>query len=249
MRLDPSLRQTLQRTPTMPADEQQALAERYARTRDPQDAQRLVLGNLRLVLKIVSDLAGTRRADVMDLVQEGSAGLAHAIQRFDPKRGVKLSSYASWWIRAYVLRYLMSSSRVVHFSSTREGRRRFFAGTLPGPDRSLDHPARNDDDETGRPLLSVFAGDEAERPDVQCEERDYELQLRRAIAEFQPRLDARKRVIFDARFRREKPLRLVEVGRKLAISGERARQIEADILDDLRGFVGQALEGPRRAAA
>lgn len=249
MRLDPAFTRALARTPIMPADQQQALAERYARTRDPRDAQRLVLGNLRLVIKIVHDLAGDCRGDAMDLVQEGNAGLAHAVQRFDPKRGVKLSSYAAWWIRAYVLRHLMSSSRIVHFSSTREGRKSFFAGTLPGPDRSLDTPARRNDDEPSRPMLSLLVADEAERPDVQCEEREYQLRLRRAIADFQPRLDKRERVIFDARFGRDKRLKLTDVGRRLAISGERARQIEGDILTNLRGFVSKQLNERGRAAA
>jgi RNA polymerase sigma-32 factor len=249
MRLDPAFKRTLDRTPTLPADEQQALAERYAKTRDPRDAQRLVVGNLRLVLKIARDLGGRHHGDAMDLVQEGCAGLADAVRRFDPTRGVKLSSYAAWWIRAYVMRYLMDSSRIVHFSSTREGRRRFFDGTLPGPDRSLDTPLRQDGAEPSHPMLNVLTGEGTDRPDVLCEQREYELRLERAIADFQPRLDKRQRIIFDARLRREKPLRLTDVGRRLAISGERARQIEGDIISDLRRFVGDALDGPRRAAA
>jgi RNA polymerase sigma factor (sigma-70 family) len=158
MRLDPTFKRALDRTPTMPADEQQRLATRYAQTRDPSDAQRLVVGNLRLVLKIVHDLGGRHHGDAMDLVQEGCAGLADAVRRFDPARGVKLSSYAAWWIRAYVMRYLMDSSRIVHFSSTREGRRRFFDGTLPGPDRSLDTPVKQDGAEPRHPMLNVLPG-------------------------------------------------------------------------------------------
>ncbi len=249
MRLDSAFTRALARTPIMSAGEQQALAEQYARTRDPRDAQRLVLGNLRLVIKIVHDLAGGRRGDAMDLVQEGNAGLACAVQRFDPKRGVKLSSYAAWWIRAYVLRYLMSSSRIVHFSSTREGRKSFFAGTLPGPDRSLDVPARGNDEELGRPMLDLLTAGESDRPDVQCEEREYQLRLRQAIADFQPRLDPRERVIFDARLGRDEPLKLSDVGRRLAISGERARQIEGDIITNLRGFVRKELDERERIAA
>ena len=251
MRLDPSYAQMLARTPLMPADEQQSVAERHARTRSPSDAQRLVLGNLRLVLKIVRDLGGHRPRETMDMVQEGNAGLAYAVQRFDPKRGVKLSSYAAWWIRAYVLRYLMDSARIAHFSSTREGRKRFFAGTLPGPDRSLDAPAapRGDGDGDPRPMWNVLAGDEQDRPDVVVEEREYQERVRRAIADFEPTLDERQRTIFEARLLGDKPPRLADVGRRWAISAERTRQIERQIMDNLRGFVTRTLDSPGRIAA
>jgi hypothetical protein len=124
--------------PVLPADEQQRIARRYARTRDPADARRLVEGNLRLVVTIAQQMGGARRADLMDLVQEGNAGLMQAVERFDPARGVKLATYAGWWIRCFIMRHLMESSRIVRFASTREGRRRFFARALPPPDVPLD---------------------------------------------------------------------------------------------------------------
>src|SRR5689334_22120120 len=144
MNLDESYARTLERIPIMPAGEQAVLAARYARTHDRRDADRLVLGNLRLVVKIAREL-GPHRNDLMDLVQEGNAGLTHAVSRFDPRRGVKLTTYAVWWIRAYIMRHLMATSRMVSFASTREGRRRFFDRTLPAPERSLDAPAYSDD--------------------------------------------------------------------------------------------------------
>ena len=100
MMLDEHYSRLLARTPTMPAAEQQALAERYVRSRDRRDAERLVLGNLRLVVKLARELGGGYRGDFMDLVQEGNAGLTQAVERFDPTRGSKLSSYAALWIRA-----------------------------------------------------------------------------------------------------------------------------------------------------
>ena len=72
-----------------------------------------MLGNLRLVVKLARELGGGYRSDFMDLVQEGNAGLIHAVERFDPKRDVKLSTYAALWIRAYIIRYLMDTSRIV----------------------------------------------------------------------------------------------------------------------------------------
>jgi len=84
MNLDDAYNRILDRTPVMSAEEQNAVAARYARTRDPRDADRLVMGNLRLVVKVARQLGGPHSRDLMDLVQEGNAGLVHAIRRFDP---------------------------------------------------------------------------------------------------------------------------------------------------------------------
>src|SRR5678815_1763674 len=146
--------QDLRSVPTLSPEEQHALACRYARTREPRDARRLVLANLRLVVSLAKKLAGPRRSDLMDLVQEGNAGLMVAVERFDPTRGLKLSAYAAIWIRAFSLRHLMETGRVVRATTTRDGRRQFFEHTLPR-DVSLDD--------------LVVRGDEHLRPDVAAE--------------------------------------------------------------------------------
>jgi len=249
MNLDESYVRTLERHPTMPADEQATTAARYARTRDPRDAHRLVLGNLRLVVKIAREL-GARRSDLMDLVQEGNAGLMHAVRLFDPSRGVKLTSYAAWWIRACIMRHMMATTRMVSMASTREGRRRFFDRTLPGPDRSLDAPVRRDDgDDSIRARVDLLADDDARRPDVRCEEDEYRQRLRDAVGAFRPTLDARGRGIFDMRLLRETPARLSDVGKRFAVSGERIRQLEFRVRDDLRAFVARSLGDEETAAA
>ncbi len=93
--------------------------------RDPDLAYRLVTANLRLVVKIAHEY---RRAafNLLDLIQEGNVGLMHAVQKYDPFRGVKLSSYAAWWIRAYILRYLMDNWRMVKLGTTQAQRKLFF---------------------------------------------------------------------------------------------------------------------------
>jgi RNA polymerase sigma-32 factor len=251
MRLDPSYRRTLAAIPTMSPADQRALAARYAKARDPRDAQRLVLGNLRLVVKIACQLAGGRRVDLMDLVQEGNAGLAHAVRRFDPRRDVKLSTYAAWWIRAYIRQYLMETSRIVRFASTREGRRRYYDRTLPGRDISLDAHGRVGDDrgDFTRTAHEVFAADDSTRPDVCVEAHELQARLQGAVAAFRPALDDRARAVFDMRFCCEKPARLADVGRRFGISGERARQLETRVRADLHNFVAGKLGEPNRAAA
>ena len=92
-------------------------------TRKP--AQKLVLSNLRLVVKIALEY---RRVwtNLLDLIQEGNVGLLQGVKRFDPHRGVKLSSYASYWIRAYILKYLIDNIRMVRVGSSRAERKLFF---------------------------------------------------------------------------------------------------------------------------
>jgi RNA polymerase sigma-32 factor len=251
MNLDDSYARILERTPTMPSAEQAELTARYARTRDPRDAERLVLGNLRLVVKVAREL-GPNRSDLMDLIQEGNAGLTNAVHRFDPKRGVKLTTYAVWWIRAYIMRYLMGTTRMVSFASTREGRRRFFARTLPAPDRSLDARGRHEADggtAPGLAMLDALADDDGNRPDVRVEEREYEARLTRAVEGFRPTLDRRGREIFDMRLLRDKPARLEDIGRRHAISGERVRQLEARVRLDLRAHVASVMGETAQAVA
>jgi len=106
-------------------EEEKALAVRVHDGGDPDAAQKLVLANLRLVVKIAMDY---RRVwtNVLDLIQEGNVGLLHGVKRFDPHRGVKLSSYAAYWIRAYILKYLIDNIRLVRVGSSRAERKLFF---------------------------------------------------------------------------------------------------------------------------
>jgi RNA polymerase sigma-32 factor len=243
--------QLLQRTPVMTGEEEVELTRRYAVTRDPKDFDRLVLGNLRLVVSIANELGGRGRADLMDLVQEGNAGLVEAVRRFDPARGVKLASYARWWIRAYILRHLMETCRIVDPGSTREGRKSFFAHALP-PDLSLDAPVRSLGDESrarAPAAVTVFAADDSSRPDVRVEEQEHAARVRDALAAERAKLDARERAILERRLLSENPERLADVGRRLRVTGERARQLEARLVDRLRGAVADTLGEPLRAAA
>jgi RNA polymerase sigma-32 factor len=106
-------------------EEEHELAVRWREQGDVEAARRLVLANLRLVVKIAMEY---RRSwtNVLDLIQEGNVGLMQAVHRFDPFQGVKLSSYAAYWIRAYVLKYLIDNIRMVRLGTTRAQRKLFF---------------------------------------------------------------------------------------------------------------------------
>jgi RNA polymerase sigma-32 factor len=115
----------VQRHPLLSPEETHALAVKFLEAQDPALAARLVTANLRLVVKIAYEY---RRAykNIMDLIQEGNIGLMQAVKRYDPYRGVKLSSYAAWWIRAYILRFILNNWRLVKLGTTQAQRKLFF---------------------------------------------------------------------------------------------------------------------------
>lgn len=109
----------------LPGDQQQSLAVSFKEEGDLIAAQKLVLTNLRLVVKIAREYQ-RRWANLLDLIQEGNVGLAEAVRRYDPYRGVKFTSYAQYWIRAMILNYLMNHFQPVKIGSTRAGRKLFY---------------------------------------------------------------------------------------------------------------------------
>ncbi len=106
-------------------EEEQELARRWVEHGDIEAAKSLVLANLRLVVKIAMEY---QRAwnNTLDLIQEGNLGLMQAVHRFDPTRGVKVSSYAAYWIRAYLLKFILDNLRIVRLGTTRAQRKLFF---------------------------------------------------------------------------------------------------------------------------
>ncbi|WP_437278749.1 RNA polymerase factor sigma-32 [Sorangium sp. So ce375] len=115
----------VQRHALLTPDEEKELTIKYTKTQDVATAARLVTANLRLVVKLAYEY---RRAykNIMDLIQEGNIGLMQAVKRYDPYRGVKLSSYAAWWIRAYILRFILNNWRLVKLGTTQAQRKLFF---------------------------------------------------------------------------------------------------------------------------
>jgi RNA polymerase sigma-32 factor len=113
------------RHPVLSREEEHALAVRYAETGDVDAAYKLVASNLRLVVKIAHEYRRTA-FQLLDLVQEGNLGLMQAVKKYDPWKGVKLSSYAAWWIRAYIIRFIMENWRMVKLGTTQAQRKLFF---------------------------------------------------------------------------------------------------------------------------
>ncbi len=106
-------------------DREHDLAVAFVEDNDTRAARQLVEANLRLVVKIAYEYRRAHR-NLLDLIQEGNIGLMQAVKKYDPYRGVKLSTYAAWWIRAYILKFILNNWRLVKIGTTQAQRKLFF---------------------------------------------------------------------------------------------------------------------------
>lgn len=106
-------------------EEEEALLKELQETGDIDVAKKLVLANLRLVVKIAIEYRSAWQ-NVMDLIQEGNIGLMKAVSKYDGSKGAKLSYYASWWIRSYILKFILDNFRLVKIGTTNEQKKLFF---------------------------------------------------------------------------------------------------------------------------
>jgi RNA polymerase sigma-32 factor len=107
-------------------EEEHQLTVKYQEEHDKEAAYKLITSNLRLVVKIALEFHRAWTMNILDLIQEGNIGLMQALKKFDPHHGVKLSSYASFWIRAYILRFILDNWRLVKIGTTQAQRKLFF---------------------------------------------------------------------------------------------------------------------------
>ena len=115
----------INRFPVLSVDEEFRLAVRFEKYNDVEAAEKLVISNLRFVVKIAHEYRnyGIKLAD---LIQEGNIGLMHAVKKFDPYKGYRLISYAVWWIRAYIQNFIIKSWSLVKIGTTQAQRKLFF---------------------------------------------------------------------------------------------------------------------------
>ncbi|WP_297047211.1 RNA polymerase sigma factor RpoD/SigA [uncultured Desulfovibrio sp.] len=114
------------RFPLLKPEEEHDLAVRVRDDNDPDAAFRLVSSHLRLVVRIAMDFQRRWMQNVLDLVQEGNVGLMRAVHKFDPDKGIKFSYYASFWIKAYILKFIMDNWRMVKIGTTQVQRKLFY---------------------------------------------------------------------------------------------------------------------------
>ena len=247
-------------TPLLTATEEGELARRI-QAGDSEARSRMIQANLRLVVKIAHDYANFG-LPMSDLISEGNIGLIKAVERFDPEKGSKLSTYAAWWIKQSIKRALANQSKTirlpVHIVDKIAKVRRLAAsmseelGREP-TDAELAQeigisasklsqlrtvslrPASLDapaSEEDGKELGETVSDLEAQNPLEQLSESN----LLDELAEVLGVLDPRERRIVAARFglEGEEPKTLEVVGRKFGVTRERIRQLQNGALSKLR---------------
>jgi RNA polymerase sigma-32 factor len=263
-----NLRRVAASSPALTLEEEQQLA-RAAQRGDAAAFDRLVRSHLRLVLAIASEHRRFGTA-LNDLVGEGTLGLVIAARRFDPERGVRLASYAAFWIRALLRRFTLATRRIVGPPSTRKGR--LLTASLARTERELAQKLGTTPDryalarrlgaseqevaEVERALRDRDAGVICGDPDqldsvelVSCEPSPEAIALRAEqqrevevlVTRALERLEPRERAIVRARGLRAEPPTLDHIGRELGVSRERVRQLEARGYQRLRSAVMDSL--------
>lgn len=106
-------------------EQEKELTMELFQTGDIDVAKKLVVANLRLVVKIALEYRSAYK-NVMDLIQEGNIGLMKAVSKYDPGKGAKLSYYASWWIRSYILKFILDNFRLIKIGTTQEQKKLFY---------------------------------------------------------------------------------------------------------------------------
>jgi RNA polymerase sigma-32 factor len=227
--------------------------------KDREAAQKLVMSNLKLVVKIALEYYNTYLS-VLDLIQEGNVGLLHAVKKFNPYKGTRFSTYASFWIRAYMLKFIMDSWSLVKVGTTQSQRKLFYRlnkekqklealGVYPAPKllaSTLDVKEEEVEDMQKRLAytdvsLEAPINDESDDTvlDMMSSDEDIEEMISdretsniisKKFKEFRRTLNDKEKFIFDRRVISEEPVTLQEIGEKFQISRERARQIENRVL-------------------
>jgi RNA polymerase sigma-32 factor len=126
----------IRKYPFLSKEEELHLINDFQTTGNRDSAVTLILSNLRVAVSIAQEYFHSG-AERLDLIQEGNVGLMQAIRKFDPSKGVRFYSYAAWWVRAYILRYLLNTYRLVKIGTTQDQRKLFY--NLNKEKRKLEH--------------------------------------------------------------------------------------------------------------
>jgi RNA polymerase sigma-32 factor len=274
---DPLLRYLaeIRRYEVLSPETQQEMAVKLRETGDLNIAKALVTTNLRLVVKIALEYKSAYN-NVLDLIQEGNVGLMKAVSNYDPYKGTRLSYYASWWIRSYILKFILDNFRLVKVGTTQAQKKLFYnlmrekdrleaqgiqaapkllADTLNvkekdvremslrlssrGGEYSLDQTPGEGDERAPRDSLS----DPGEAADETLAKQQLQAILADHISDFVQTLKEKERVIFQERMMSEDPKTLQEVADQFGITRERARQIEAKVVEKLRKHMSVHMDG------
>ena len=262
--------QEAKRYPILSEEEEKELAIRLTETGDVDAAYQLTTANLMLVVKIAMTFKREWQ-NVMDLVQEGNVGLMKAVKNFDPFRGVRLSAYATWWIKSYILKYILDNWRLVRVGTTNSRRKLLF--NLKKEKERLE---REGFDPSTKLLAEHFGVDEGEIIDVEASigavdvsmdtptradssmtpaqslsdgkslEKGAEIDQFRAILQqkiegFKSELKPGEIEILEKRVLSESPQSLQELGDERGVTREAVRQAEQRLLKKFRIYIEEKM--------
>jgi RNA polymerase sigma-32 factor len=267
--------QEISKHPILTRDEETEVAERIFFQKDKGAEQRLITANLRLVVKIAIQFSRFQ-PNLLDLVQEGNIGLVRAVRKFDPSRGTRFSTYASFWIRAYILKYIMDDKSLVKIG-TKDTQRKLFFGLGKEKDK-LEKLGTDISTELIAEGMGVSAADVEEMEqrlyngDVSLDEpyngegdslldtlsadEDVEEKVARWeerelmnqwIDEFKQRLSEKDCFILENRILSEEPMTLRNIGDRFNTSRESIRQAESRISRTLVSTFKARVAGRPRA--
>ena len=262
--------QEVKRYPILTEEEEKELAIRLKETGDVDAAYKLTTANLMLVVKIAMTFKREWQ-NLMDLVQEGNVGLMKAVKNFDPFRGVRLSAYATWWIKSYILKYILDNWRLVRVGTTNARRKLLF--NLKKEKERLE---REGFDPSTKLLAEHFGVDEGEIIDVEASigavdvsmdtptrpdspmtpaqslsdgkslEKGAEIDqfrkiLQQKIEGFKSDLKPAEIEILEKRILSESPQSLQEIGDQRGVTREAIRQSEQRLLKKFRIYIEEEM--------
>ena len=263
----------INRFPILKAEEEFKLAVQWKKENSMEAAEKLVVSNLRFVVKIAHEYK-SYRVKLADLIQEGNIGLMHAVKKFDPYKGYRLISYAVWWIRAYIQNYIIKSWSIVKIGTTQAQRKLFFKMSQTKKDIQLLSKKKPEfgeiaaslgvkewevaqmDSRMGSDLsLDAYVGEESEithGDSLVYEGEDQETALikkeemalvQRNIAGALTSLNEKESFIVMNRIMADDPMTLQEIGDRYNFTRERARQIERQAIKKLQLALPYVAEG------
>ena len=256
----------IRKFPLLDAEEEKSLAVRFYEEQDLAVAHRLITSNLRFVVKICAEYRAYGMK-MLDLIQEGNIGLMMAVRKFDPYKGIRLISYAVWWIRAYIQNFIISNWSLLKIGTTQAQRKLFFklkqaksairsmlghddiqeaALTLDVKESEaieMEQRLRGDysldaEIEAGEGLTMLDSlPDERQNQEELLGEHQEAAILQREVGKALEKLNEKERYIIEQRVAADEPRTLQEIAEHFAISRERVRQIEEGARKKLKNLL------------